>query len=202
MLYTRELKMIKTIIFDIGNVLVLVNQNKMFYQLSQLLNLSFADLKEQLFKDSLIQRFETGLIPYEELFNPNFPREKVAEAMNSAFSENSEMIPIINALKRQGKKLILLSNTNEIHFPYLQRHFSYLNLFDEAILSFEVKHIKPEREIFETALQKSGSLPEECFFVDDIFEHIQAARQLGIDAELYQDIATFRRDLAKRMIFV
>lgn len=194
--------MIKTLIFDIGNVLVYVNQNKMFYELSQLLDISMKELKELLEKDSLIQRFETGLIPYEEIFSPNIPREKISEAMNSSFSENIEMIPIINALKRQGKKLILLSNTNEIHFPYLQRHFNYLNLFDEAILSFEVKHIKPEKEIFEVALQVAKSAPEECFFVDDIFGHVAVARELGIDAELYQDIETFRNDLAKRMIFV
>jgi putative hydrolase of the HAD superfamily len=138
----------------------------------------------------------------QELTPRSLKRETLVNAITTIFTENESILPIIYSLKRQGKKLLLLSNTNELHFNFIQRHFPWIKLFDAAILSYEVKEAKPQPAIYQAALKAAGFPPYECFYVDDIPSHVEAARQMGIDAELYQDAETLRHHLAQRMVFV
>ena len=65
-------------------------------------------------------------------------------------------------------------------------------LFDQVYLSFECGMRKPELEFFQNILEKEQLIAEECLFIDDRIENIDAAIQLGINTHLHdpaQEIA-------------
>src|SRR5262249_29464942 len=79
-----------------------------------------------------------------------------------------------------------VSNTNEAHIEFIRSRYRVLDYFDQHICSYEVGSLKPDRKIFERAIQVSGHRPDELFFADDREENILAARQLGIHAHQFR----------------
>ncbi len=104
---------------------------------------------------------------------------------------------IIEELKREGKRLYLLSNIslgfaqNYKRVPYLKK---VLSLFDGLVFSGEVNMIKPHRDIFEYLLNKYSLTPRECTFIDDSPVNIAAAKELGINTYLFDGDAKKLRE--------
>lgn len=201
--------MIKTVIFDIGNVVLFFDHEKMARQVANILKTTFPIVKDRLFKEELLFQLELGNVTTEELIqefqklSPHpLPRKEFLSAFNQIFRENEEIAPIITSLKRQGKKLLLLSNISEPHFNYVYQTFPLLHQFDKAILSYQVRHAKPYPEIYHAVLQEANCQPFECFYTDDIVGHVESAKSLFIDAELFVSSEKLIEQLAKRMVFV
>jgi putative hydrolase of the HAD superfamily len=97
-------------------------------------------------------------------------------------------------------RLLLLSNTNAIHFESLRETHLMLRHFHHLVLSYEVKAMKPQPEIFHSAIALAECRPEECFYTDDIGEYVEAARKLGIDAVQFQSLDQLQGELTARGI--
>ena len=77
-------------------------------------------------------------------------------------------------------RLVLVSNTNALHFEMLRETYGHLlRHFDDLVLSYEVRAMKPQPEIFQAAVERAGCLPQECFYTDDIAAYVEAARRDG-----------------------
>ena len=98
-------------------------------------------------------------------------------------------------------RLVLLSNTNAIHYQALCQRYPLLDYFQHRVLSFEVKALKPEAKIFECAIEAAGCPPQQCFYTDDIAAYTEAARHLGIDAVTFESATQLERELRLRNIF-
>jgi HAD superfamily hydrolase (TIGR01509 family) len=201
--------MIKTVIFDIGNVVVYFDHIKMVNQVSKLLEVPYQEINKRLFAEEILAQFETGALTTDEVFQSIIKlssltpdRRVLLAAFNEIFKENESLAPIIHTLKKQGMKLLLLSNISEVHFNYVYQTFPIFRLFDTAILSYQVGHAKPSPEIFEAVLKASGAKPHECFYIDDILGHVNGAKVFGIDAEQFLSSELLIQHLAKRMVFV
>ena len=105
-------------------------------------------------------------------------------------------------MKKQGYRLVLLSNTNAAHFDFLTPRLPILDLFDEKILSFEVGVLKPHPKIYSAAIAAAKCPPQNCFYIDDIPEYVVAARTHGIDAEVFTDVPSLQAHLKKRQLSV
>jgi FMN phosphatase YigB (HAD superfamily) len=88
---------------------------------------------------------------------------------------------------RNSYRTFLLSNTNAIHldyyFSYLQGiygTYGYVHQFEKAYFSFELHLRKPNRDIFEYVLRDSRLNPEETLLIDDTFENVETALNLGL----------------------
>ncbi len=57
--------------------------------------------------------------------------------------------------------------------------------FDTAVFSGDEKCRKPEEKIYRIALARLGVAPEEAMFFDDFPENVEAARRIGIQAEVF-----------------
>ena len=90
-------------------------------------------------------------------------------------------VELLRMLKETGISLYGLSNWSAETFAMVNHEFKFFNLFDEIVLSGEVKLIKPEPEIFELFLQKIGKPANQCLFIDDSEANITTARKLGFD---------------------
>lgn len=197
--------MIKTIFFDIGNVLIFFSLPKMFQQLAVCTGLSAQSVETLLFGTDLRERYEKGLITTQELyhrFQKSSPRPftlpEFTASLSDIFTPNTELWPVVEALKKTGIRLILLSNTSECHFNYIQSHYPILRQFDQKILSYEVGAWKPDPPIYQKALALASCSPEECFYTDDIPEFIAGARKAGLQGEIFTTVPCLKEHLASR----
>lgn len=83
-------------------------------------------------------------------------------------------------IKKSKKKICLVSNADIIDVMHWGK--SPLNkLFDDKIFSYKVGYLKPQKEIYEIALQKMGVKPEECIFIGDGgSDELKGAKELGM----------------------
>ncbi|MDP1608069.1 MAG: HAD family phosphatase, partial [Chlamydiales bacterium] len=177
---------IQTMYFDLGNVLIFFSHKKMYQQLASLSGLSVDFLQSIFVQDGLGLQYETGCITTDDLYSRlqtlstrNFSKDEFMQAASQIFHPNEEMPPIIDQMKKQSVRLILLSNTSECHFNYIAQNYPIIHKFDELVLSYKVGACKPNPLIFQHALQLAKCPPSNCFFVDDIPEYVEAARKAG-----------------------
>jgi glucose-1-phosphatase len=97
-------------------------------------------------------------------------------------------------------RLVLLSNTNPIHFEMIRATFPHLRHFHQLVLSYEVKAMKPQAEIYRAAIEAAQCRAEECFYSDDIPEYVEGARKFGIDAVRFESRDQIERELRARGI--
>lgn len=200
--------MIKTVILDIGNVLMFFNYDKMFRQVGEFCGMHADDVYHELIEKQLGIQYELGNITTSDLFDhfakkatqPLKGYEEFKLAITDIFIPNSSLYPLVKALKRQNLRLFLLSNTCEAHFDYMLMKYPILEEFECYILSYKTRSRKPNMEIFSEAIRLAGCRPEECFYTDDIYEYVLGARDMGIDAELFTDSLTLRKMLSMRGI--
>jgi putative hydrolase of the HAD superfamily len=194
--------MLKTIYFDLGNVLIFFSPAKMFDQIAQCTGLNPPQVKQALYDTDLRERYEKGLIDTEHLYrsflkqSPHpFSLHDFMSSFANIFTPNTDLWPLVMALKRQNVRLILLSNTSECHFNYAYSHYPILHQFDHKILSYEVGLWKPDTRIFQKALTHSHCFPEECFYIDDIPDFIASARKAGLPGATFTDVPTLKKQL-------
>jgi putative hydrolase of the HAD superfamily len=95
---------------------------------------------------------------------------------------NPVMMGWVRALKNRGLKIAVLSNMPIEISRYMRHHAPWFKDFDYVCFSAEVHLAKPEAAIFHACLKVVGSRPEECLFIDDRAENVEAARALGMQA--------------------
>lgn len=81
--------------------------------------------------------------------------------------------------------VVLVSNaTSELaaHLTELELH----DAFDHVVSSYDVGVIKPDRRIYEIAVEHAGAPAERCLFVDDRAENVTAASALGMTGVHYR----------------
>lgn len=98
--------------------------------------------------------------------------------------------------KRNGIRLVALSNMPEHTWAVLESRYSMADMFDGAVLSFAYSVIKPDPAIFDIALRKANARAEEALFVDDRRENVEAAGRRGIQSILFTSAAQLRKDLS------
>ncbi|MCH9630798.1 MAG: Alpha-D-glucose 1-phosphate phosphatase YihX [Chlamydiia bacterium] len=196
--------MIKTLFFDLGNVLIDFDHNLMWKQAAEACDTSIAQLKDVIISNHLWTRYETGNIDknalleeLEKLIEKPLNKEKFLHAASDIFFENKKMVDLLRRLHKMPFEIFLISNTCDIHFDHIKKKFPIFNLFNGLILSFEVSMRKPSIDIFSYALAKTASKPEECLFIDDLIEHVDAASSLGIKTHLFKNIESLKEDMQK-----
>lgn len=179
--------MIKALIFDFGDVFLNLDKAATSRELKR--------LKIPEFTDHLLglnEEYEKGLLTSEE-FIAAYQREfQHLEPHDFTKSWNAILLDFpqyrLNFLKelaREGKyKLILLSNTNNIHIDWVKENIPFFeefkNCFDAFYLSQEINLRKPDASIYEFVLHKHHLMPHEALFIDDTPANTEAAAKIGI----------------------
>jgi putative hydrolase of the HAD superfamily len=97
---------------------------------------------------------------------------------------DSKILYVLSELKKSGKKLCLISNSDSIDSMYW-RQSPLSKLFDNAIFSWNVGFLKPQIEIYKTALSEMHIDARQCLFVGDGgSEELKGARNAGIKTVL------------------
>ena len=184
--------MIKCVISDMGNVLFTFDSSIFYRQISE----SSPYTPEQMAKivtesSGLLSAFGTGRISPQEFFKAASQKLQVSADFESFFSAYNDVFTlkpdVVDTLKKLKTKyrLVLLSNTDVMHFGFIQRKFPDMFFFDDYVLSYEVGCMKPDPQIYQIALEKAKAEAGECVFIDDLEENIEAAAKMGIHTILF-----------------
>ncbi len=180
---------VKAVIFDFGGVLVRIADDRPRNALANELGVSLAKLDHLVFFSPTAQQASLGEISLAKHWEAVGAELGIKpEAMPaflthywSADSVNWELLDFIRTL-RPGYKVGLLSNAWDNLRQSMHDRWHIDGLFDELVISAEVKLVKPDPRIFELAIQRLGVQPGETIFVDDIEENIVAANRTGLVA--------------------
>lgn len=201
--------MIKTFLFDMGNVLVSFCHDRMCRQMGELCGRSGPEIRRLLIDTGLQWAFERGEVTpdefqqrFEAAVETKVDRERLAFASSDIFTPNESLLPVLYELKSRGHRLVLLSNTTEWHFEFVRDHFDMLKPFDDYVLSCRAGAMKPDAPIFDAALRMIDCDPGECFYTDDIPDYIAAGRKHGLDAEVFIDSVALVLQLKSRGIAI
>ena len=174
--------------FDLGNVLVTFDHQIGIHSLSKLADRSQHLVRAAIFDSDLQTRFETGLITQQQ-FTDEVNRAletqlavgDVMEAISAIFQPNEPILQALRRVRSAGLPMGILSNTCDAHWLWIQakRWPMLVDWFEHAILSYEVRGMKPQPEIYEASERTAGCSGQSLFFTDDRADNIAAAAGRG-----------------------
>ncbi len=180
---------IKTLIFDFGDVFINLDKIGAMQNALDLFQL-------KTFENDMIAaniQFEIGKISTSQFIDfykskfPNLSEMDITNAWNyiiKDFPEN-RLEFIQNLAHNSDYKLILLSNTNDMHIDFVKQNVSFFedfkNCFDLFYLSQEIQLRKPNTDIFEFVLNENNLISSECLFIDDTKDNTVTAEKLGFN---------------------
>lgn len=192
MKFTKNHKQgIKSIILDLGGVLLNINYNKTVEAFKAIGVPSFEKVFNQFKQNNISDLFETGKVSGDEFYksvrgNSDITREQFDIAWNAMLLDFPKIrMEIIKALSKDFN-LYLCSNTNAIHYRAFisvvnQYEEDFERIFDSVYYSHKVGFRKPNANIFKHILKENSLLTEETLFLDDSIQHIEGANAVGIN---------------------
>jgi len=199
------MKELKTIIFDMGNVIIPFDFRRGYAALEEHVAIPAAEIPDRIRQTGLVPLLESGRIEPREFvvainkaFGANLSYETFREIWGAIFLPHT-LIPeeLVRKLKEKYRVMVL-SNTNAIHFEMVWETYPILRHFDHFTLSHEAKAMKPEDAIYAAALTEAKAAPGECFFTDDIQAYVDGARRAGMQAEQFLGYDKLLVDLRER----
>jgi len=185
--------------FDLGNVLCFFDNHLSARQMAEVAGSDPATIRRLVFESDLEHRFETGLISGEEFvaeiaarLDRSLSTVDMLEAASAMFQPNLEIFPVLEAIRKMGIPMGLLSNTNQAHWEWIckQNYPVVQGWFDPIILSFEVKAMKPAPTIYDVARQRASFPADRIFFTDDRLDNIEGAKAASWQVSQFLDAAS------------
>lgn len=196
--------MIKTIIFDIGNVLADFTWKEHYmrfgYTGEMLERLADATVRSEDWNE-----IDRGVLSDEEVIQllvKNDPeieadiRKCLANAKGMVV-KNDYAIPWLQELRQKGYQVLYLSNFGKKAERDCAEALDFLPYMDGGILSYMEKVVKPMPEIYERLISRYQLIPEECVFLDDTQRNLTAAEAFGIHTIRFENQEQARAELKK-----
>ncbi|QTF10511.1 glucose-1-phosphatase [Brenneria izadpanahii] len=183
-------------IFDLGNVVIDIDFNRVLGVWSRLSSAPLATLKERFVMGETFEQHECGEIS-DEAFAEQLCHEMGIALSFEQFSAGwqaifvalrPEVINIMQLLRKEGHRVVILSNTNRLHCGHWPVLFPEVEeAADRLYLSQDIGARKPEAAIYHHLLAQEGVTPDQSIFFDDNPANIAAAQALGIRSILVKD---------------
>jgi len=197
-----------TFLFDIGKVLLDFDFEN---SLRRLLPPETPDLEVDARLERMLEckdDFESGRISPDDyipwaldILGHGIDHPSFVSAWQNIFTPNGPMWEVVERLHGDGHRLILFSNTNAIHCPWIFENYEIFRFFESGVLSFEVGAIKPDEKIYHHAIENHGLTPSETLYIDDLSANIETGNRLGFRTHQYDltDHSTFETWLAAEL---
>ena len=200
---------IKAVIFDFGNVISKTQPNTCFYDMAKITGIPADVFLQAMGSERAF--FDLGEINAAELYSRvlkdnGYTAESADMALcqklgdmdlSSWYAINEQVSDWALDLQKQGFKLGILSN---MPGEFLERYRDGIPPFvkaDYAVFSCDIHIIKPDVRIYQLALQGLGVKPEEAVFFDDLSKNIEAAKALGINGILWENLEQVQKAFEK-----
>jgi len=210
----QVMKQIHNIIFDLGSVLLDIDVDRTL-RLFEEIGIPSLDMRKiYREKDNFFLLFERGEIDantfrdkLRRISSNHLSNDQIDNAWNAmvvGFPKGK--VELLRCLKEKYN-LYLLSNTNEIHLPVYSRQFieasggtALHEIFNKLYYSHVIKCNKPDPEIYRYVIHDAGLIAEECLFIDDLQQNIEAALKFGIVSHRFTEDEDLEEVLKKHHI--
>jgi 2-haloacid dehalogenase len=191
----------KTIIFDLGGVLIDWNPRNMYKK--------YLSDKEM---DFLLS--EVCNMDWNALMDAGLPFQEGTDRLAEKFPEHREMIKkywkewpdmiggpkedtvaILEKLHAQNYPLYALTNWSMETFPPILNRYEFFKIFKGIVVSAEEGVCKPDQKIYQILFERYNINPIESIFIDDNMANIEAANRLGMTALHFKDANQLWEDL-------
>ena len=184
---------VRAVVFDVGNVLELTEDNYPFEEWAASLGLTSEQFAQR--TAGVFAGGDVGTVTLDEV------HVKLGEALGigagqvSAFMEgfwreylgipNAQLIDWARTLRPRYKTGIV---SNSFVGAREREHeaYGYGNLVDDLVYSHEVGMLKPDPRIYALSCERLGVRPEEAVFLDDKPPFVAGAREAGLHAVHFQ----------------
>lgn len=194
--------MIKTVIFDIGNVLTDFAWKEM-YKEKGLGGETFDRVAKATVQSPYWCELDRGIMTFSEVMDKfvNLDSEmedeirRVLADMHGIVTGRSYAVPWVCSLKKQGLKVYVLSNFSEKIWKECIDALEFFEFTDGGIISYKEHLIKPDQAVYQLLLERYGLCADECVFIDDLEENVKAARLCGINGIVFKNYEQAKKEL-------
>lgn len=186
---------IKTIIFDLGGVIIDIDYNLTKDAFENLGIDDFNKYYSQASQTGIFDDYEVGKVSTAifintllDLLPKGTTANQIVHAWNAMIKEiPASNIELIKTLKSKGYQVGILSNTNETHIDYFERKLhkhgiQKLNkIADFVHYSSVLGKRKPDVDTFKTVCELHQLNPVKTLFIDDSIQHIEGAKKIGLN---------------------
>lgn len=185
----------KAIIFDLGGVILDIDYEATINAFKELGKENFEELYTQANQTKLFDRFETGMISPDEFRDEirnylgyDLEDGMIDDAWNALLGDlPEERIELLRKLKKDYP-IYLFSNTNDIHYhefrKIIRNTFGKTDILEDIFKKTYYSHLvgkrKPNADAFQLVLNEQGLKANETLFIDDSIQHIEGAKELGL----------------------
>lgn len=199
--------MIKTIVFDIGRVLIGFEwedyTNRIFA--GRLSDEEIDIVNKATFRSPLWNEQDIGIMDIEDIhagmrkLAPGYEEyaQEALDRVGECVQRKDYAIPWIEEMKRLGYQVLYLSNLSDFAFSERGNSYDFITHMDGGILSWTVKCIKPDHRIYELLFERYNLRPEECVFIDDSKVNIEVAKDLGMKGIVFENYEQAHEELFK-----
>ena len=197
--------MIRNIVFDMGNVLIVFDP-QYFMDVAGITDEEDRSIiNRELFHNVEWAQMDLGVLTEETAREPVLKRvpERLKEPVTYLLNhwwEKRACVPgmekLLAELKAAGYRIYLLSNASKAQHQYWPT-FDMSRLFDGKLISCDLGIVKPNPEIYRIFTDRFQLKPDECLFVDDLTANVAAAISCGWKGIVFQGNAD---DLKERML--
>lgn len=193
MLPPKRPRKIKAVLFDLGKVIVDFDFTQAFDRLSRASGLTPGEVRDFFMRSGLEVLYDGGQITSREFYGEvkkglrhSLNYNEFKKTWNEVFTPNREIIGLIQRLKSARYRLVLISNTNAMHYAYIRKTYPVLGSFDHHVLSFKERSRKPDERIYQAAIRACRVEPDQIFYIDDREDLTEAGAALGLKVYTYQ----------------
>lgn len=198
--------MIKSIIFDIGGVLVRTYDQSGRRKWEASLGLKPGTAAQMVFDSQVGRQAQLGQASPDDVWNwvgaqLGLSPDELEDFKRDFWAGDRVDQELCNYIRQLHTRyrIGMLSNVWTHDGRAIAERFGFADCFDVFVTSAEVGIMKPDLRIYHIALERLGSAPSEAIFVDDFIENVVAARRLGIDAIHFTDPVNARQQLDERL---
>ena len=177
---------IKNIVFDLGRVLIKFEPKE--YIEENVPEEKREDFYNGIFGSTEWLMLDRGTLSYEDakkIFKERVPgADKQIDRLFDVdlfeiLQPIEENVKLLSKLKEKYN-LYILSNFHQPAFEHIFKKYDFFRLFDGHTVSCYYYLLKPEKEIYDTLIDKFNLIPEETVFIDDTKVNIDACEKEGI----------------------
>ena len=185
--------MIKSIIFDYGNVLVDWNPAYLFLPVFDGDEQKCRFFTEHVCNREWFTRMDRGesmdvCVAELQAVHPDYA-DAIALFRDRWFDmchgEIPGMYELVQDLKNRGVGVYGLTNWPAETFTEARRRFRTIGSIENYVVSSSVRLVKPDPAVYRLLLSKYSLKPEECLFIDDREDNVNAAIRLGMSGIVY-----------------
>ena len=151
-------------------------------------------------KEEKMHDGDVGAVPDDVLYRRlgetvGAPGDQIRREWEELVIPNPDTISLIRELKSRYR-VVLLSNAMSGYLRFALDKCGIADLFDDVIVSAEVKLVKPDPAIFRLALARAGVDAKNALMIDDVEKNLVGAKSVGIDGFLFRDAGGLAEFLA------